>query len=61
VSLGQWHNLNIANGYSPTKNEDIKDDFHNELECIFDKLCKYHKKYLVRDFNAKEGTFSKQI
>jgi hypothetical protein len=32
VYLGQWHYLKNVNGHATTKNKDIKDDFHEELE-----------------------------
>jgi hypothetical protein len=28
---------------------------HEELECVFDKVPKYHMKILLGDFNAKVG------
>jgi hypothetical protein len=31
----------------------MKNSFHEELECIFDKFPKYHMKMLLGDFNAK--------
>jgi hypothetical protein len=33
----------------------VKDSFYKELECVFDKLLKYHMKILLGDFNAKVG------
>jgi hypothetical protein len=37
------------------KTDDVKDSFYEELECIFNKFPKYHKKILLVDFNAKVG------
>jgi hypothetical protein len=42
----------------------VKDSFYVELECIFDKLSKYHMKILLGDFNAKvcrEDILSQQL
>jgi hypothetical protein len=33
----------------------VKDSFYEELERVFDKFPKYHKKILLRDFNDKVG------
>jgi hypothetical protein len=33
----------------------MKDSFHEELECIFDKFPKYNTKILLGDLNVKEG------
>jgi hypothetical protein len=33
----------------------MKDSFHDELECVFNKFSKYHMKILLGDFNAKVG------
>lgn len=37
------------------------DDFQDEVDRIFDELCRYHKKHLLKYFNGKEGTFSNQL
>jgi hypothetical protein len=37
------------------KTDDVKDSFHEELECAFDKFPKYHMKILLGDFSAKVG------
>jgi exonuclease III len=34
---------------------DAKDNFYEELERVFDKFPKYHRKTLLGDFNAKVG------
>jgi hypothetical protein len=34
----------------------VKDSFYEELERVFDKFPKYHKKIRLGDFNAKVGT-----
>jgi hypothetical protein len=35
------------------KTHDVKDSLYKELECVFDKLSKYHMKILLGDFNIK--------
>jgi hypothetical protein len=43
--------------HAPTENKDndIKDDFYEELEQVFDKFPRYHMEILLGDFNAKVG------
>jgi hypothetical protein len=43
--------------HAPTedKDDDIKDNFYEELEQVFDQFPRYHMKILVGDFNAKVG------
>jgi hypothetical protein len=36
------------------KTDEVKENFYEELECVFDKFPKYHMKILL-DFNAKVG------
>jgi hypothetical protein len=36
------------------KIDDMKDSFYKELECVFDKLHKYHMNTFLGDLNAKE-------
>jgi hypothetical protein len=33
----------------------VKDNIYKEMECVFDKFPKYHKKILLKDFNGKVG------
>ena len=40
---------------SEEKSDDSKDSFYEELEQLLDHFCKYHKKILFGDFNAKVG------
>jgi hypothetical protein len=41
------------NVHAPTEDKiDMKDNFYEELECVFDKFPKYHMKILL-DFNTK--------
>ena len=41
--------------HSPTEDEDdeVKDEFYNELEDVFEKLSPYHMKIVLGDLNAK--------
>jgi hypothetical protein len=34
----------------------VKDNFHEALECIFDKFLKYHLKILLGDFSPRIGS-----
>ena len=37
------------------KTDDLKDNFYEELEYVFDHFPKYHMNILLGDFNAKLG------
>jgi hypothetical protein len=54
---GRWCDIIVLNVHVPTEDtvDDINDRFYEELEHIFDKFPKYHRKILLRDFNAKVG------
>jgi hypothetical protein len=56
ILRGRWCDI-ILNVHAPTedKTDNVKDRFYEELEQVFDKLPKYHKKNLLRDFNDKVG------
>jgi exonuclease III len=47
----------LLNVHAPTedKSNNVKDSFYEELECVFDKLPKYHMDIFLGDFNAKVG------
>jgi exonuclease III len=53
---GHWCDIIVLNVHTPRedKTDDVKDGFYNELERVFDKLSKYHKK-MLGDFNSKVG------
>jgi exonuclease III len=57
ILRGCWFHIIVLNVHVPTgdKTDDLKDNFYEELERIFDKLTKYHMKILLGDFNAKVG------
>jgi exonuclease III len=57
ILRARWCDIIGLNVHAPTedKTDDLKDSFYEELECIFDKLHKYHMKILLGDFNAKVG------
>jgi hypothetical protein len=52
-----WCLIIVLNVHAPTEdeNDDVKDGFYDELECVFDKFSKYHVKILLGDFKAKVG------
>ena len=59
VLRGRWCNIRIVlNVHAPSeeKSDDSKESFHEELEQVFDHFPKYHRKILLRDFNAKLGS-----
>jgi exonuclease III len=53
----RWCHIIVLNIHAQTedKTDDVKDSFYKELERVFDKFPKYHKKILLGDFNAKVG------
>jgi exonuclease III len=57
ILRGHWCHIIVLNVHAPTKDktDDVKDIFYEELESVFDKFPKYHKKILLGDFNAKVG------
>jgi hypothetical protein len=57
ILRGRWCDIIVLNIQAPTqdKTDDMKDSFYEELECVFDKFPKYHRKILLGDFNAKAG------
>jgi hypothetical protein len=52
---GRWCHIIVLNIHDSTedKTDNVKDSFYEELECVFDRLLKYHMKILLGDFNAK--------
>jgi hypothetical protein len=56
ILTGHWCDI-VLNVHAPTedKTNDTKDSFYKELEHLFYKFPKYHKKVLFRDVNAKVG------
>jgi hypothetical protein len=57
VMRGKWYKYIFINVHCPTeeKEDDIKDEFYEELELIFDKFSTYDVKVVLGDFNAKIG------
>jgi hypothetical protein len=57
ILRGHWCHIIILNVHAPTedKTDDVKDSFYVELEHVFDKFPKYHKKIMLGDFSAKVG------
>jgi hypothetical protein len=54
ILRGRWFHIIVLNVHAPTEDEidDAKDSFYEELECVFDKFPKYHKKILLEDFSG---------
>jgi hypothetical protein len=54
---GRWCHIIILNVHAPTEDkiDDVRDNFYEELERVFDKFPKYHMKILLGDFDAKVG------
>ena len=57
VLRGCWCNTIVLNRHAPSeqKIDNSRDSFYEELEQVFDHSRKYHKKFILRDFNAKLG------
>jgi exonuclease III len=51
----RWCDLIVLNAHAPTEDkiDEMNDSFSEELDRVFDKFAKYHKKMLLGDFNAK--------
>jgi hypothetical protein len=49
ILRGHWCHIIVLNVHAPTENktDDVKDSFYVELECVFDKLSKYHMEVLL--------------
>jgi hypothetical protein len=47
----------VLNVHAPTeeKDDNIKDNFYEELEQVFDQFPRYHVKILLGDFKANVG------
>jgi exonuclease III len=58
ILKGRWCGIIVLNVHAPTedKDDDIKDNFYEELEQVFDQCPKYHMKILIGDFNATVGS-----
>jgi hypothetical protein len=57
ILRGRWFHISVLNVHAPTedKTDDVEDSFYDEMEHIFDKFPKYHRKILLGDLNAKVG------
>jgi hypothetical protein len=57
ILRGHWCHIIVLNVHAPTedKTDDVKGNFYEELELVFDKFSKYQKKILLGAFNAKVG------
>jgi hypothetical protein len=54
ILRGLWCNIVVVNVHAPCedKSDDVKDNFHEELERVFDQFPRYDTKILLGDFNA---------
>jgi hypothetical protein len=57
ILRGCWCHIIVLNVNAPTedKTDDLKGNFYEELERVFNKFPKYHMKIMLGDFNAKVG------
>jgi hypothetical protein len=55
ILRGCWCHIIVLSVHAPTEDkiDDVKDNFYEELECVFDKFPKYHTKILLGDFNSE--------
>jgi hypothetical protein len=57
ILRGRWCHIIVLNVHAPTedKTDDGTGGFYRELERLFDKFSKYHRKILLGDFNTEVG------
>jgi hypothetical protein len=57
ILRGRWCDIIVLNVHARTQDKicDMKGSLYGQLERVFDKFSKYHKKILFGDFNAKVG------
>jgi hypothetical protein len=57
ILRGHGCHVIVLNVHAPTEDkiDDVKDNFYEELERVFNEFPKYHMKVLLGDFNAKTG------
>jgi hypothetical protein len=57
ILRGCWCYIIVLNVHAPSENkiDDMKDSHYKELERVFDKFPKHHRKISLEDFNAKVG------
>jgi hypothetical protein len=55
ILRGSWCYIIVLNVQAPIEDkiDDVKDSFYEELERVFDKFPKYHKKILLGNLNCK--------
>jgi hypothetical protein len=55
VLRGCWCHVIVLNVHAPTEDkiDDVKDNFYEALERVFNKVPKYYMKILLGDLNAK--------
>jgi hypothetical protein len=57
ILRGHWCNIIVRNVHAPCEDnsDDVKDNFYEELACLFDQFPRYNMTILLVDFNAKIG------
>jgi hypothetical protein len=57
ILRGHWCDIIVLNVHASTEDkvDNKKDNFYEELECVFDTFGNYHMKLFLGDFNAKVG------
>ena len=57
VLKGHWLHIIVVNVLAPSEEEskELKDNFYEEIEEVFDHFPKYYMKILLGDFNTKLG------
>jgi hypothetical protein len=57
ILRGRWCEIIVLDIHAPAEDkiDDMKDRFYKELQCVLDKLTKYHVKIFLRYFDAKVG------
>jgi len=54
---GRWSDVSVLDVHEPSEDKHVamSDSLHEELECVFDKIQKYHMKILLGNVNAEVG------
>lgn len=54
---GKFFNISLINAHAPTENKEDKhkDQFYDELECVYDRCPRNDIKIIIGDLNAKIG------
>jgi exonuclease III len=57
ILRGRWCNIIVLNVHAPCedKGDDEKDNFYDELGCVFDQFARYSMQILLGEFSVKVG------